>query len=112
MYVGVIQRDSYVRLLYQPQRVIDASVCVCVVPKFSLEFALLSRSFFFFFQKRLFDTCMCLRLPLVAPFRKYIFICETLVPEMRMRNLGFKILHLPVQCLCFCAECSMYIRKG
>ena len=49
MYVGVIQRDSYVRLLYQPQRVIDASVCVCVVPKFSLEFALLSRSFFFFF---------------------------------------------------------------
>lgn len=75
MYVGVIQRDSYVRLLYQPQRVIDATVCVCVVPKFSLEFALLSRSFFFFFKNVfLIRVCAsdCLWLPRLESIYLYV----------------------------------------
>ena len=49
MYVGVIQRDSYIRLLYQPQRVIDAYVCVVVLcQKIFPEFSVFLIFFFFF----------------------------------------------------------------
>jgi hypothetical protein len=115
MYVGVIHTS--VCYLYQPQRVIDATVCVLCSFFPRLSFVVLvffSFSFFFFFQKRRFDTCIMMRLllPLVAPLRKYIFIHENACPgdaNAEEKNWDSEITFLPSCAKCIYVEDDLLI---